>query len=257
MPELSELFDQIKAGIDLSNDQAKEAAAEALKKSLGPLYSYVTNLGFGAAQAKLQKDVTDAKTAQQAAETKLTEETTRHQQQLTELQNKAPDVKVVNEQWETRLSDAKTRHQNEKEKLAGQLKKVLLQRDQKELEGYLVDRGVPKAVAKRVAKDPELLEARADYSGEGELSVRQAGQQIPIGPNSGSAHLTLLADEVIEQPDIKEILLSDVDRGSGVSGGGQPGTGDKAFFDGLRQSANAKNAEGIPKKPLRERVQGR
>lgn len=33
MPELSELFEQAKALVDLSNDTARDAAVEALKKS--------------------------------------------------------------------------------------------------------------------------------------------------------------------------------------------------------------------------------
>lgn len=257
MPELSELFEQAKSLVDLGNEEARLAAIEALKKSWQPFYQALTNLGFGAAQAKLQKEVTDAKAAQTAAETKLTEEQAAHQKQIRELQDKVPEVKTVNEQWETRLSDERKAHSKEKKTLTDRIRNVLVQRDQSDLQSELEHRGVPKAMAKRIAKDPDLLPARADYADDGTLSVRQAGQQIPFAPGSGQTHLSLLADEVVAEPDVKEVLVSEVDTGSGVSGGGGPGTGDKAFYDKLRNEAKAAGNEGMPTKPLRERVGGR
>lgn len=257
MPELSELFEQAKALVDLSKDEARDAAVEALKKSWQPFYQALTNLGFGAAQAKFTTELTDAKTARQTAETKLVEAQQAHALQIRTLQDKAPDVATVNQQWESKITEERERHSAEKRKLKDQIRSVLLQRDQASLETLLIERDVPRAVAKRVAKDPDLLPTRGDYADDGSLSVRQAGQQIPFAPGSGQTHLTLLADEVVALPDMKEILVSNGDSGGGVSGREQPGRGDSAFYDSLRKGVKDGVVDGVPTKPLRERMQGR
>jgi hypothetical protein len=244
MPELSELFEQAKGQINFSDEAATAAAVEALKKHLGPLYQSITNLGFGAAQAKLQQQVTAAEQAKTAAETALAEEKTRHATQLRELQDKAPDVKTVNEQWEAKLETTKAEHRKAMDKLKSQVRNGFIERDQAQLADLLVELGVPKATSKILAKDPELLPARADYDESGTLTVRVAGQQISLGAGSGREH-------------VKEILVSDVDQGSGVSGGSQPGRGDKSFYDNLRKNTPQAANDGTPKKPLKERVQGR
>lgn len=256
MPELSELFKQAKDLVDFNDEKATAAAMEALKTNLNPLYMAINNLGFGAAQAKLQKQVTDAEAAKTTAETKLTEEVERHKTQIRELQDKAPDVKTVNEQWEAKLEAAKAEHRKTQDKLKNQIRNGLLERDQAQLASILEELGVPKATSKILSKDPELLPSRGDYDENGTLTVRLAGQQIPLGPGSGREHLTLVAQEVIARPEVKEILVSDVDRGSGVNGGNQPGTGDKAFYDKLRKDT-PQTGEGLPSKPLKERMQGR
>ena len=256
MPELSELFKQAKDLINFSDEAATAAAVEALKTNLNPLYMTINNLGFGAAQAKLQKQTTDAEAAKTTAENKLTEEMQRHQQQLRELQDKAPDVKTVNEQWEAKLETAKAEHKKAQEKLKNQLRNGFIQRDQAELAQLLESLGVPKATSKILSKDPELLPSRGDYDENGTLTVRLAGQQIPLGPGSGREHLTLVAQEVVARPEVKEILVSEVDRGSGVSGGSQPGNGDKAFYDRLRKET-PQSGEALPQKSLKERFQGR
>lgn len=257
MPELSELFEQIKSLINFSDQAATDAAVEALKKNLNPLYLEINNRGFGAAQAKLQKQVTDAEQAKKVAEDKLAEETTRHANQLRELQDKAPDVKAVNEQWETKLKEKQDEHRKAQERLKAQVRNGFLERDQAQLASLLEEMGVPKATSKILSKDPELLPSRADYDDSGSLTVRLAGQQIPLGPGSGREHLTLVAQEVVARPEVKEILVSNVDRGSGVSGGSQPGSGDRAFYDNLKKNVNQNANDGIPKRPLKERVQGR
>jgi len=261
MPELSELeklFEQAKALVDFNDEAAKNAAMEALKKSLQPLYQSISNLGFGAAQAKFTKEVTDAKAAQQTAETALTTERTAHQTQIRDLQDKAPDVKTVNQQWETKLEEARQEHLKEQKKLKDRVRNVLLQRDQEQLASELEELGVPKSTSKILAKDPDLLPARGDYDADtGTLSVRQAGQQIPLAPASGQTLLRLVAEEVIARPEVKVILESKGDSGSGVTGGSQPGKGDAAFYDGLRKTVKDGSTEGLPTKPLRERVQGR
>lgn len=257
MPELNELFEQAKGQVDLNDEAAKNAAMEALKKSWGGFYQAITNLGFGAAQAKFTKEVTDANTRATAAEQKLTDAETKHQQQLRDLQDKAPDVKTVNEQWETKVADERERHRREKETLKNRIRNVLLERDQQVLQAELEELHVPKAIAKIKARDPELLPARGEYADDGSLSVRQAGLQISLGPGSGRDHLKLLANEVILQPEIKEILETNGDRGSGVDGGSQPGRGDAAFYENLRRGVKESSTEGHPTKSLRERVQGR
>jgi hypothetical protein len=257
MPELSELFEQAKGQINFSDEAATAAAVEALKKHLGPLYQSITNLGFGAAQAKLQQQVTAAEQAKTAAETALAEEKTRHATQLRELQDKAPDVKTVNEQWEAKLETTKAEHRKAMDKLKSQVRNGFIERDQAQLADLLVELGVPKATSKILAKDPELLPARADYDESGTLTVRVAGQQISLGAGSGREHLILVAQEVVGRPEVKEILVSDVDQGSGVSGGSQPGRGDKSFYDNLRKNTPQAANDGTPKKPLKERVQGR
>jgi hypothetical protein len=260
MPELSELFNQAKAlNIDFNDEAAKAAAIQALKDSWPGFYQSVANVGFGAAQAKFTSELTAEKTAREAAETKLREETERHQTQIRELQDKAPDVKAVNTQWETKLTEAREEHRKQQQKLRDRNRNVLLQRDQATLQAELEARGVPKANARILAKDPDLLPSRADYADDdqGTLSVRLAGQQIPFAPGIGQSHLSLLAEEVVARPEVKEILKSDVDTGGGVSGGGQPGTGDKAFYDNLRKRVQDTPTEGMPTKPLRERVGGR
>lgn len=257
MPELSELFDQARALVDFNDEAAKAAAVDALKKSLQPLYQTVSNLGFGAAQAKLTTEVTAEKTARETAERLLGEERTRHQTQVRELQDKAPEVATVNQQWENRLEEVREEHRKQQQKLRDQLRSVLHQRDQGDLQVELELRGVPKANARILARDPDLIPSRGDYDEQGKLSVRLAGQTIPFSPGSGQTHLSLLADEVVARPEVKEILTSEVDRGSGVSGASQPGTGDKAFYDGLRKQAKEAGAESNHLPPLRERVKGR
>jgi len=257
MPTLNELFEQARAQVDINDEAAKASAMEALKASWSSFYQALTNLGFGAAQAKFTKDLEAAREAQRVAEQKLADESTKHQQQIRELQDKAPDVATVNKQWEDKLEELRTKHRETVAELKGRVRSTLLQRDQASFESELVARGVPKAVAKRVARDPDLLPARADYDEAGSLSVRQAGLQIAFAPGSGQTHLGMLAEEIVEQPDIKEILLSNGDRGSGVSGGSRPGGGDADFYKGLRQQVKDGMNEGIPAKPLRERVQGR
>lgn len=257
MPELSELFDQAKALVNVNDEAQKDAAIEALKKSWHPFFQAISNMGFGAAQAKFTNDLNAEKSAREKAERDLADEKARHSQQITDLQNKAPDVKTVNEQWETKLAEAREDHRKQQQKLRDQLRNTFIQRDASELEKLLVDRGVPRANARILARDPELLVERGDYDETGKLSVRMAGQQIPLAPGSGQTFLSLLADEVVGRPEVAEILQSDVDRGSGVSGGSTPGSGDKAFFDSLRKRVQDTPHEGMPTKPLKERVGGR
>lgn len=255
MPTLNERFKQLaqEAGIDWADEAARAVAVEALKAEVNPLYMAINNLGFGAGQAKMEKQVTDAVTAKTAAETRATQAEADRKAAL----DKAPDVATVNAQWETRLRETEDKHRLELEKVTGKTRTALTQRDQKELENELVALHVPRAMAKVMAKDPELL-TRFDYGEDGSLSVRQAGQQIPLAPASGQTHLGLVAKELAATVET-ELLLSEADAGSGVNGGAGPGRGDQqsAFFKGIADKAKAEQAAEAPRVSLAERVKGR
>ena len=259
MPKtLNELFEQLEkdaqeAGIRFSDDAIAEKAMELLKKHANGLYQSINNLGFGAAQAKLQQQVTDADTARKKAEDRATAA----ENTLKTEREKHPEVATINKQWETRLAELQAAHEKAIADLTNEGRTSLISRDQSQLEADLVELGVPRAVAKVVAKDPDLLPARADYD-KGKLSVRQAGQSIPMTPASGQTFTQLLAKEIVDSPSFdKDILKSGGDGGSGVNGGNRPGTGDKSKWDRIRESADADQKEGQPRMSLEERVKSR
>lgn len=255
MPQtLSELLEQAaKDGIDLADDKAIEAARNALAKHFNPVYTAINNLAFGAAQAKLSQQVTDAEAVRKTAE----ERATRAEGDLRTALDKAPDVKTLNEQWEAKERDLKATHKKERDQLNERIRNSLLARDQATLESALVDKfDVPRAMAKVLARDSNLLPARSDYDDNGSLSIRQAGQQIPFVPGSGQTHLDLLAEEVAGTVD-KDLLISRGDRGSGVSGGGSPGKGDAGFYDGIRKQAREAQKAEQPRVSLDERIRNR
>jgi hypothetical protein len=255
---LNELFEQLEkdaqeAGIRFSDEQVAEKAMELLKKHANPLYSAINALGFGAAQAKLQEQVTTAKTAQTAAENraKQAEDT------LTAERGKTPEVATINSQWETKLNEARTAHERALEELRNEGRNALIERDQAQLENDLVELQVPRAVAKVLARDPDLLPKRADYD-KGKLSVRQAGQSIPMTPASGQTFTQLVAKEVVESPVFdKGLLTSGGDAGSGVNGGNRPGAGDKGKWDRVRENAKKEQEGEQPRMSLEERVKSR
>lgn len=259
MPKtLNELFKDLKdqlqeAGINWADKKQAEAAMEALKAEVNPLYLAINNLGFGAAQAKAADEVTAAKAAQTAAE----QAAQRARDELRVAQDKIPDVATVNQQWQQRLEDAEKAHKAREAELEGRNRGSLLQRDQAELENELVKLKVPRAMAKVLARDPELLPKRGDYDPNGSLSVRQAGQQIPMAPASGQTFLGLLAAEVAATVE-PTILVSDGDAGAGVNGGGSPGRGDRsAFFQKVADKAKAEQKGETPRVPLEERIKNR
>lgn len=253
MPKtLQELFDEAKTlGIDFSDERARATAIEALKTSWHPFYQAIANIGFGAANAAHEQAVTGLN--RQIEE--LRGQVTTAQAALREAQDKAPDVKAINGQWEAQLNTEREKHRQEIEAAKAETREVLFSRDDAAFEAELVARKVPKSVAKVLAASQEARERR-NYDGN-TLSVLQAGQKIPFSPGSGQTHLGLLADEYVARPDIAEILTSNGDSGSGVSGQGGPGGGDTAFYEGLRKSAQSNEVQGVPKVPLRERVKGR
>jgi hypothetical protein len=249
---LQELFDEAKTlGIDFSDDKAREAAIDALKTSWHGFYQAIANIGFGAANAEHEKVITGMTKQITDLQNKLTTAETA----IREKQDKAPDVKTINEQWEAKLLAERTAAQTALEAEQAKTREVLYSRDDAAFEAELVSRKVPKSVAKVLAASKEARDRRS-YDGNA-LSVLQAGQKIPFSPGSGQTHLGLLADEYVSRPDIAEILTSNGDSGSGVSGQGGPGGGDAAFYEGLRKSAQSNEGQGVPKVPLRERVKGR
>ena len=252
MPTLQELFDQAKNEVNLSDEKARNAAIEALKTSWHGFYQAIANIGFGAANAEHEKTISGLNGEKKELQEKLTAAQTA----LREAQDKAPDVKTINAQWEQKLEEERTAHKKELEKAHGGTMAVLQDRDDAAFEAELIARKVPKSVAKVLARDSDAR-SRRSYDGH-TLSVLQAGQKIPFSPGSGQTHLGLLAEEYVARPDIQEILTSDGDSGSGVSGGGGPGRGDAAFYEGLKKSAEKMQVgEGMPAKPLRERIKGR
>jgi len=250
---LNELLEQgAKDGLSFSDDAVRDAAVEALKKHANPVYMAINNLAFGAAQARMKQEVTDAKAAQQAAEDRAK----KAEDDLKTFVDKTPDTKTLNAQCKAKERQLLETHKSEVEKLTTRIRNSLLARDQAELENRLVELKVPRAMAKVLARDPNLLPARADYDDNGALSVHQAGQQIPFVPGSGQTHLGLLAEEVAATVDA-DLLVSDGDSGSGVTGGGTPGKGDTAFFDNIHQQARKEQTAEVPSKPLRERIANR
>jgi hypothetical protein len=250
---LNDLLEQgQKDGLEFSDDAAKEAAINALKKYAKPIYEAINNLAFGAGQAKMTDEVTAAKAAQQTAEARATKAET----DLRTALDKAPEVATVNKQWEDKLTEARETHRKEVEQLTGRIRGSLLQRDQSALVTELHEKhNVPLAMAKVLAKDPDLL-SRMDYDPNGTLSVRQAGQQIPLSPASGETHLGLLAEEIAGTVD-KDLLVVEGDTGSGVNGGSRPGTGDAAFYKGIAEKAQEDQKGQTVRKPLRERIASR
>lgn len=250
---LNELLEQgVKDGLAFSDDAARDAAVDALKKHAKPVYEAINNLAFGAGQAKSTKEVTDAKAAQTAAEARAT----KAEGDLRAALDKAPDVATVNSQWETKLEEERKSHRTEKEKLTNRIRNSLLQRDQSALVTEMHEKHhVPLAMAKVLARDPDLL-SRMDYDDNGTLSVRQAGQQIPLSPASGQTHLGMLAEEIAGTVD-KDLLVVEGDSGSGVSGGSRPGTGDASFYKGIAEKAKAEQKAETPRLSLKERIANR
>ncbi len=259
MPKtLNELFDQFgreaqEAGIQWADEQVSALAMDLLKKHANPLYSAINALGFGAAQAKLTQQVTDTENARKAAETRASTAETA----LRTEREKTPDMATINQQWEARLAESTTAHQTEVHKLKDQNRTSLVERDQAQLESDLIALKVPKSVAKVLARDADLLPSRAEYDDKGKLSVRQAGQSIPMAPASGQTFTQLLATEIAGRPDVVEILESGGDAGSGVNGGNRPGGGDKAKYDRIRTQAKKEQEGDTPRMSLEERVKSR
>lgn len=249
---LNELLEQNKEGLDFSEDAAKEAAVNALKKFAKPVYEAINNLAFGAGQAKATEEITRAK----ADATKAEERATKAEADLRAALDKAPDVATVNAQWETKLETERESHRKERQKLTDRIRNSLLQRDQSALVTELHEKhNVPLAMAKVLAKDPDLL-GRMEYDDNGTLSVRQAGQQIPLSPASGQTHLSLLAEEVAGTVD-PDLLVSEGDSGSGVNGGNRPGRGDASFYQGIAERAKKEQQGSTPRVPLKERIANR
>lgn len=250
---LNELLEQgIRDGLAFSDDAARDAAIDALKKHAKPVYEAINNLAFGAGQAKQSEEVTKAKGLQAAAETRATKAET----DLRVALDKAPEVATVNRQWEDKLEEERKSHRTEKEKLTTRIRNSLLQRDQSSLVTELHEKHhVPLAMAKVLAKDPDVL-SRLDYDDNGTLSVRQAGQQIPLSPASGQTHLGMLAEEMAGTVD-KDLLVAEGDSGSGVNGGSRPGTGDAGFFKSIADKAKAEQAAESPRLSLKDRIASR
>jgi len=255
---LNELFDQLEkdaqeAGIRFSDEKVQEKAMELLKTHANGLYQAINNLGFGAAQAKFTEQLTAAEAARKKAEDRATAaETT-----LKTERDKHPDTKTLNDQWEQKLREADEAWQTKFNTAVNEGRGALIERDQAQLESDLVALSVPRAVAKVLARDPDLLPQRADYD-KGKLSVRQAGQSIPMTPASGQTFTQLLAREIIESPTFDQgILTSGGDSGSGVNGGNRPGAGDKGKWDRVRENAKKDQEGEQPRMSLEERVKSR
>ncbi|MBA3684613.1 MAG: hypothetical protein H0W72_05160 [Planctomycetes bacterium] len=255
MPDLSELFTQVKIAaesdhLDLSKEKDRQTIIEALKKSWQPLYQEVSNLGFGAATAKLEPQISAATQARTQAE-----------QQLQQVRETSPDIATVHQQWteQTRVKDEA--HQRELAAERGKTRAAFLGRDNVLFQQELERRGLPPSLAAVLAKDPDLQQRR-DYADDGFLTVRQAGQSIPFSPGNDQTHLSLLADEVIRRPDLTAVIdtikARNGDRGAGVTGAGaSPASGDKAFYEGIRSQAKVEQQGAVPRQSLQERLKGR
>lgn len=250
---LNELLEQgVKDGLAITDDASRDAAVEALKKHLNPVYLAINNLAYGAAQAKHTQETTEAK----AAVTKAEERATAAEKALRDYQDTKPDVKTINEQWETREAELKETHKKALKKLDDRIRSGWVERDQAALKAEMVKLGVKDYTADIMSRDPAGIPVRGDYDDNGALSVRQAGQQIPLAPGSGQSHLSMLAAEYASRIP-KDDLVSHGDSGSGVSGGGHPGNGDKAFFDKIVDTAKREQQGESPRVSLQERMKNR
>jgi hypothetical protein len=259
VPTLNELFEQHKdvlAGINWADEKARNEAIEVIKTHANGLYMAINNLGFGAAQAKFEKQATDANAAKVAAENALTTERATFQTKIRELEDKSPSVATVNQQWDDKLKEADRNHTTELQKEREKTSRILHQRDQKALETELINRKVPASMAKTLSKDPDLL-ARFQYDDNGTLSVLQAGQQIPLTPGQGQTHLGLVADEIAATVD-NDLKTSNGDRGSAIGAGNLPGRtgGDAEYYEGIRKAAAAEQ-KGTERVSLAERIKNR
>jgi hypothetical protein len=253
MPDLNELFQQAaQAGVDLNDEKQAQGAFDALKKQWNGFYTALTNLGFGAAQSRFEKDLT----AEKEAKTRAENEAKDLREKLS--QKETPEIKQLNADWQTKFEAMKSELTTKLEQEKASTKGAWLSRDQETLARYLHDRGVPEAVAPLLAKDPELLPKRGEYA-DGSLTIFQAGQKIPFSPGEGQTVLSLLADEMVQRADIKKILEDRGDTGGGVTTGGNlsPATGDKAFFDGIRKTAQEEQKGVKAPTGLRERIASR
>lgn len=256
MPEWSEIFSQardLNPTVNLDDETQRNSVFEALKKGWPALHQGLINLGFGAAQSRFQKDLDAANTARTNAETALA--TLRDQVK----QKQDPEVKQLNEQWQTKLTEETTKLQTELQQEKARVRGILLERDQEHLRNLLVERNVPKANARGIAYDPKLLPERSEYDEKGSLTVYQAGQKIPLMPGNGQTVLHAVADELVATPEVQEILISNGDAGGGITGGRSsgPATGDRAFFEGIKKTAEDDRKGATPAKPLRERIKNR
>jgi hypothetical protein len=254
---LNEILEQHKDELSFADDAAKAAAVNALKLYAKPVYEAINNLAYGAGQAKLTEAVTAAKAEAKASLDAAEARAKKAEADLLAAQNKAPEVATINSQWETKLEEERNSHKTERKKLEDRIRGSLVQRDQATLVAELHEKhNVPMSLAKRIVKDPDVL-GRWDYDDQGSVSVRQAGQQIPLAPGSGQTHLSLLAEELAGTVE-DDLKISKADSGSGVTGGTKPGRGDQdAFFKGVAETAKKEYAGERPAKSLQERVANR
>lgn len=259
MPELSEIFSQARElhpAVDFEDkgqEQTRNQIFEQVKKGWPALYQSLVNFGFGTARSRYENDVTAERRLREAAEAErdgLKEQLNNKQQ---------PEIKQLNEQWQSKLEQETGTLKTQLEQARAEARAILLERDQETLRRELVDLGVPKANARGIAYDPKLLPDRGEYDEKKTLTVYQAGQKIPLMPGSGQTVLQALAHELVETPEVKEILISTGDAGGGITSGRSngPADGDKSFYADIRKNAEAERQSQQPKVSLKERMANR
>lgn len=255
MPELSELFAQARdLNIDLNNEEQRNKAIEAIKSAWNPFYMTLTNIGFGAAQSRFDKDLKTEQGLRQKAENDLRE----LQQKIRDKQE--PDIKQLNEQWQAKLDAETAKLKDQITKAEEKAHRIRIERDQKAYRQELVDRGVPPTLADALSKDPTLPNERWSYGEDDSLTVHQAGQKIPFAPAQNQSMLGLLADETVAKPDIKDLLVVKGERGAGLTtgaSGGSTANGDKSFYDNIRNAVKEEVKENQPRVSLQERMKSR
>ncbi len=220
-----------------------EEVVTGLKAKAGGVHQGIYQQGFNVGYGKNAGELS-------AAQSKVTELTGQVASVTTERDDARktnPDVSKIHADWQGKLDDQARAHTAELDKARGVVSTTALQRAQADLVGELVAQGVKRIHAEAIAERRIVQDRLKPDPATGEVSIYQAGTQIPLAPTDGKSAVQLLASE-LKSTASADMLSSNADAGAGGTTPGAGGAG-SAEFQKIRDAVKTESEKTQPVAP--------
>ena len=226
----------------------EEVAAE-VKSKANPLWTSIFNAGHKKATSTTSKDVQKAEEARDAA----LERVRTLEADLEKARKGNPDVEQVRAEAQKALADAKKEAEDKERALTAaveELRKDMILSEFERL-GTSDEFNIRGSWMKNILRDPELRDRIALGKEKGEFDILQPGKKIPIQaedetPTGKVRALVKERVEWLKANDPDGIRVNTDDGGGQRGGGGEDGTGSKAYDpvkDGQARAAAQKGPD--------------
>ncbi len=234
---------ELKEAVQALSEHSKEDVVKAIQADASVVWQHIHDIGFSLSTDKAREKIELVKTELAEAKDSIEEKDKR----IEEIEAKQPDLEAERASHKTAVDKLEAKSA----KRVAELEKSLADTNRKSVLGALtLELGDLNPVYARVAAQDAMSRVRFAEDGSGDYEV-MTQSQTPFITANGKTPIQLLAAELVSDSP-KELVASNVDRGTGGKPGDEGGKGgEKPVWDKMREKGKE---VGNADKPRQENI---